>query len=138
MYPTSRTSRLAMLGACVVLIGAGLWTLVSPPRTYESELSDALTVMWGLMLLGGGVICLAAHLARRLLWETPGLVLAIGGVVIYAVLSWQQILTGTWGSGVRGMLLIWITLILVSRLADASRAIREARIREARRHREGS
>lgn len=93
---------------------AGTWVIVSPPLSYDG-LGLALTTAWGAMLATGSGLCLVAHLFRRYQIELPGLALALGGIVIYAYLSWQQTLTGSLGSGPRACLLILLALWIVAR-----------------------
>ena len=39
---------------------AGVWVLVSPPKSYDA-LDLALTTVWGAFLLGGSLLVGAAH-----------------------------------------------------------------------------
>ena len=81
-------------------MGAGAWVLVSPPQSYDA-LGLTLTTVWGAFLLGGSLLVMAAHALRKYKIEIPGLVLALGGVVIYDYLSWLQTFTTAPGSGPR-------------------------------------
>lgn len=112
--PNLRVWRVAMVGAWLCGVVAGGWVIVSPPLTYDG-LGLALTTTWGAMLALGSGLCMVAHLLRRYQIELPGLALALGGVVIYAYLSWQQTLTGSLGSGPRACLLILLALWIIAR-----------------------
>ena len=93
---------------------AGVWVLVSPPVSYEG-LGLALTTMWGLMLAVGSGLCALAHLLQKYKLELPGLVLTLGGVVIYGYLSWEAVLTSSPGSGPRALLLVLLASWIIAR-----------------------
>lgn len=112
--PRLRTWRAAMIIGWTAGIAAGVWVLTDPPLSYDG-LGLALTTTWGAMLALGSGLCMVAHLLRRYQIELPGLALALGGVVIYAYLSWQQTLTGSLGSGPRACLLILLALWIIAR-----------------------
>lgn len=125
-YPASWLDR-----GVVVLIGlgaaaAGAWVLISPPRSYEA-LGALLTTAWGALLLVGGVLVAAAWAARSYKLELPGIVPVLGGLAIYAVLSWQQTLGDSLGSGPRALLITAGALIALYRLKQLIRASHRAR-----------
>lgn len=93
---------------------AGVWVLVSPPASYEG-LGLALTTMWGLMLAIGSGLCALAYVTQKYKLELPGLVLALGGIIIYAYLSWARALGDTPGSGPRALLLVLFASWIVAR-----------------------
>lgn len=93
---------------------AGAWVLVSPPVSYEG-LGLALTTMWGLMLAVGSGLCALALTTQKYKLELPGLVLALGGIIIYAYLSWARALGDTPGSGPRALLLVLLACWIVAR-----------------------
>ena len=105
---------------------AGAWVLVSPPKSYDA-LDLALTTVWGAFLLGGSLLVGAAHAFRKYKVEIPGLVLALGGVVIYDYLSWLQTFTTAPGSGPRACLLILLAALLVARIRLLMHIDRQAR-----------
>lgn len=105
---------------------AGVWVLVSPPASYEG-LGLALTTMWGLMLAIGSGLCALAHAFQCYKLELPGLVLALGGVVIYGYLSWEAVLTGSPGSGPRALLLVLLASRIIARVRVLFYLDRQAR-----------
>ena len=105
---------------------AGAWVLVSPPKSYDA-LDLALTTVWGAFLLGGSLLVGAAHAFRKYKVEIPGLVLALGGVVIYDYLSWLQTFTTAPGSGPRACLLILLAALIVARIRLLMHIDRQAR-----------
>ena len=98
----------------------------SPPKSYDA-LDLALTTVWGAFLLGGSLLVGAAHVFRKYKVEIPGLVLALGGEVIYDYLSWLQTFTTAPGSGPRALLLILLAALLVARIRLLMHIDRQAR-----------
>ena len=80
--PPLRVYKVAMVVGWVAGMVAGAWVLVSPPKSYDA-LDLTLTTVWGVFLLGGSLLVAGAHVFRKYKVEIPGLVLALGGVVIY-------------------------------------------------------
>lgn len=113
--PPLRTWRAAMVTGWAAGLIAGTWVLIDPPLSYEG-IGLALTIMWGAMLAIGSGLTAIGHLAQRYKIELPGLVLALGGVVIYDYLSWVQTLTTSPGSGPRALLLIVLACMLIARI----------------------
>lgn len=105
---------------------AGAWVLVSPPKSYGA-LGLTLTTVWGAFLLAGSLLVAGAHAFRKYKVEIPGLVLALGGVVIYDYLSWLQTFTTAPGSGPRACLLIVLAALLVARIRVLMHIDRQAR-----------
>lgn len=95
---------LAMILGGLQGLGAGLWVIVSPPQSYEG-IGAVLTTTWGILLVAGSVLILVAQLLRVHQLEIPGIVFALGGVVLYVYLSWEQTLTTSPGSGPRALFL---------------------------------
>ena len=124
--PPLRVYKVAMLVGWVAGMVAGAWVLVSPPKSYDA-LDLALTTVWGAFLLGGSLLVGAAHAFRKYKVEIPGLVLALGGVVIYDYLSWLQTFTTAPGSGPRAFLLILLAALLVARIRLLMHIDRQAR-----------
>lgn len=112
--PRLRVWQVAMILGWGAGAAAGVWVLASPPRSYEG-LGLALTTMWGLMLVIGSGLCVLGHALHRYKLELPGLVLALGGIVIYGYLSWQATLTDSPGSGPRALLLVLLACWIVAR-----------------------
>ena len=124
--PPLRVYKVAMVLGWVAGMVAGAWVLVSPPQSYDA-LDLTLTTVWGAFLLGGSLLVACAHVFRKYKVEIPGLVLALGGVVIYDYLSWLQTLTTAPGSGPRACLLILLAALLVARIRLLMHIDRQAR-----------
>lgn len=124
--PALRVYRVAAVTGWLCAMAAGVWVLVDPPRSYQG-LGAALTVAWGVMLAAGGIACAAAHALRRYQIELPGLVLALGGVSVYAYLSWVATFTDSLGSGPRALLLVLLACLIVTRIRSLLFIDRQAR-----------
>ena len=124
--PSLRVYKVAMVVGWVAGMVAGAWVLVSPPKSYDA-LDLTLTTVWGAFLLGGSLLVTCAHAFRKYKVEIPGLVLALGGVVIYDYLSWLQTFTTAPGSGPRACLLILLAALLVARIRLLMHIDRQAR-----------
>lgn len=116
-YPTPPlwSWTLVMVLGAVQGLGAGLWVILSPPKSYEG-IGASLTFAWGVLIAAGAVLILIAHLIRVHQLEIPGLVFALGGVAIYIYLSWEQTFGGSFGSGPRALFLGWNLTFLFARL----------------------
>ena len=124
--PSLRVYKVAMVVGWVAGMVAGAWVLVSPPKSYDA-LDLTLTTVWGAFLLGGSLLVAGAHVFRKYKVEIPGLVLALGGIVIYDYLSWLQTFTTAPGSGPRACLLILLAALLVARIRLLMHIDRQAR-----------
>ena len=124
--PPLRVYKVAMVLGWIAGMGAGAWVLVSPPKSYDT-IGLALTTVWGAFLFGGSLLVACAHAFRKYKIEIPGLVLALGGVAIYAYLSWHQTLTDSPGSGPRACLLLVLAALLVARIRILMHIDRQAR-----------
>ena len=124
--PPLRVYKVAMMVGWIAGMGAGAWVLVSPPQSYDA-LGLTLTTVWGAFLLGGSLLVACAHALRKYKIEIPGLILALGGVVIYDYLSWLQTFTTAPGSGPRACLLILLAALLVTRIRLLMHIDRQAR-----------
>ena len=124
--PPLRVYKVAMVLGWMAGMGAGAWVLVSPPKSYDA-LSLTLTTVWGAFLFGGSLLVACAHAFRKYKIEIPGLILALGGVMIYAYLSWAHTLTESLGSGPRACLLILLAALLVTRIRLLMHIDRQAR-----------
>ena len=124
--PPLRVYKVAMVLGWIAGMGAGAWVLVSPPKSYDA-LDLTLTTVWGAFLLGGSLLVACAQAFRKYKIEIPGLVLALGGVVIYDYLSWLQTFTTAPGSGARACLLVVLAALLVARIRLLMHIDRQAR-----------
>lgn len=105
---------------------AGAWVIINPPNPYEG-LGLALTTMWGVFLAVGSTLVVAGHTLREYKIEIPGLVLSLGGIAIYAYLSWVATLTDMPDSGPRASLLVLLACMVVARLRVLFYVDREGR-----------
>ena len=124
--PPLRLWQTSMILGWAAGIGAGTWVLASPPVSYTG-LSLALTTAWGLMLAVGCGLAAIGHTLQRYKLELPGLTLSLGGIVIYAYLSWQQTLTTSPGSGPRALILIAVACWIIARIRVLIYLDRQAR-----------
>ena len=124
--PPLRVYKVAMVLGWIAGMGAGAWVLVSPPQSYDA-LGITLTTVWGAFLLGGSLLVACAHAFRKYKIEITGLILALGGVSIYAYLSWYATFTDSPGSGPRACLLLVLAALLVGRIRLLMHIDRQAR-----------
>lgn len=124
--PPLKVYRAVMVLGWLAGVAAGSWVLVSPPKSYDA-IGLTLTAVWGAFLIIGSALVAAGHLFRKYKFEIPGLVLSLGGVVIYCYLSWQQTLGSSPGSGPRALLLVLLACLIVARLRVLLFTDREAR-----------
>ena len=96
-------------------VGAGVWALVRPPMSYDG-VTVWLATLWGALLLAGSTGVLAGHVLRRHRMELAGLWPALGGVVLYAALSWQATLTDSPGTGTRAFLMVLLSCLIAARI----------------------
>lgn len=118
--------RAVMILGWVSVCAAGVWVLVSPPVSYTS-IGLALTTAWGLMLAVGCCLVTIGHALQRYKLELPGLTLALGGITIYAYLSWQQTIGTSPGSGPRALILVAVACWIVARIRVLIYLDRQAR-----------
>lgn len=124
--PPLRVYKVAMVLGWVAGMAAGAWVLISPPKSYDT-LGLTLTAVWGVFLFAGSLLTMFGHAFRKYKIEIPGLILALGGVVIYDYLSWLQTFTSAPGSGARACLLIVLAALLVARIRILMHIDRQAR-----------
>lgn len=124
--PPLATYRVFSVAGWAAGAASGLWVLISPPNSYEG-LGTLLTIAWGVFLLAGSLLCTIGHAVRRYHLELPGLVLALGGVVIYDYLSWVATFTDSPGSGPRALLLALLATAIITRLRILLHIDRQAR-----------
>lgn len=101
--------------ACVALAP---YILVFPPVSYEG-FGLVASVGWGVMAGAGAVLILIGNLRKAYLVEAPGVMLVTAGVAIYALLSWEQTIHTSPGSGPRALLLVtFISAFLLDRALE--------------------
>lgn len=101
--------------ACLALAP---YILVYPPVSYEG-FGFVASMGWGLLAGAGAGLILIGNLRKAYLIEAPGVMLVTVGVAIYAILSWEQTLTASPGSGLRALLLItFISSFLLDRALE--------------------
>ena len=125
-YPSTLLGRLPGAAVGLLIAAAGAWVLISPPLSY-SGLGLVLTNAWGALLTLGGVLVATGWAARSYKLELPGIVPALGGLAIYAFLSWQQTLGDSLGSGPRALILTAGMLLAAIRLRALIRVSCDAR-----------
>lgn len=102
------------------------WILAFPPVTYQG-LGLFAAYGWGVMFGAGALLIATGHLFEAHRIEIPGVGLVLGGLVLYLLLSWHQVFTGTTGSGSRALLLVPFAAERLARglrLAGHDRSIR--------------
>ena len=124
--PNLASYKLFMVAGWLAGIAAGLWVIINPPKPYEG-IGLTLTTTWGAFLVAGGALVAIGHAARKYKIEIPGLLLSLGGVVIYDYLSWVQTFTDTLGSGPRALLLALLACLIMARLRVLWHVDREGR-----------
>ncbi|GAB4094901.1 hypothetical protein GCM10028787_03760 [Brachybacterium horti] len=124
--PNLRIWRAAMILGWLRGAVAGVWVLVDPPKSYQG-IGLTLTIMWGIMLAVGSAATALAHAIRSYQIEIPGLILALGGIVVYDHLSWQATFGDSHGSGPRALLLALLAFLVVGRIRMLLYIDREAR-----------
>lgn len=125
-YPQTLPERLAGALVGLAVAGAGAWVLISPPLSYEG-IGALLTNVWGALLATGGVLIATGWSMRSYKLELPGVTFALGGLAIYALLSWQQTLGESLGSGPRALLITAGAVIALLRLVRLAHTSRDAR-----------
>ena len=101
--------------ACVALAP---YILVFPPVSYEG-FGFVASMGWGVMAGAGAVLILIGNLRKAYLVEAPGVMLTTAGVAIYAILSWEQTITSSPGSGLRALLMVtFISAFLLDRAME--------------------
>lgn len=125
-YSTGLPARIGCAVLMLCVAAAGVWVLVDPPQSYQG-LGSTLTTAWGALLAAGGVVSALAWAIRSYKLELPGMALVVGGLLIYALLSWQQTFGTSPGSGPRALLISACTIAAVIRVVDLIRTSRQAR-----------
>ena len=105
----------AMILGAIQGLGAGLWVIISPPKSYVG-IGATLTLTWGILIVTGSALVLIAHIVRVHQLEIPGIVFALGGLAIYVYLSWEATFGTSPGSGPRAFFLGWLLCFLLTRL----------------------
>lgn len=115
----------------LIVAGIGTAALFAPPLTIANEIGPALTIIWGVLLVTGATLGLLGCLLLPEPWwrwiEQSGIILAAGGVTIYAYVVTSLHFTA---SGSRLVQLGFIALGLASLalrwtlISDPTRAMR--------------
>ena len=113
--PRDRVWLALMVAAWVAGVAGGAWVLVYPPRSYAG-LSLGLSLLWGALLGAGSLAVLAGHLMRRHRVELAGLWPVLGGILLYAGLSWGSVVTDSPGSGARACLILLLACLVAARI----------------------
>ena len=113
--PRDRVWLALMVVAWVAGVAGGVWVLVYPPRSYEG-LGLGLSLLWGALLGVGSLAVLAGYLMRRHRVELAGLWPALGGILLYAGLSWESVFAGSPGSGARACMIVLLACLVAARI----------------------
>ena len=115
-YPHSLTVADKILTVLMYVFAAGVapWILTFPPVSYEG-FGLVASVGWGILVGVGAVLMLTGELKRSHYVELPGVMLMGAGLLTYTMLSWEQTLTYSTGSGARALLLAAGTVWLARR-----------------------
>ena len=99
-YPhfTSVADKILTVLMYALAAGVAPWILTFPPVSYEG-LGLVASVGWGILVGVGAVLMLAGELKRSHYVELPGVMLMGAGLLTYAMLSWEQTLGTSPGSG---------------------------------------
>ena len=101
--------------ACVALAP---YILVFPPVSYEG-FGLVASVWWGVMAGAGAALILIGNLRKAYLVEAPGIMLTTAGVAVYTLLSWEQTISSSPGSGPRALLMVtFLTAFLLDRALE--------------------
>lgn len=115
-YPhhTSVTDKLLTVLMYVLAAGVAPWILAFPPVSYEG-FGLVASVGWGVLVGVGAVLMLVGELKRSHYVELPGVMLVGAGLLTYTMLSWEQTLNYSLGSGARALLIAAGSVWLVRR-----------------------
>ena len=112
-YPHSMSVTDKLLTVLMYALAAGVapWILAFPPVSYEG-FGLVASVGWGILVGVGAVLMLVGELKRSHYVELPGVMLAGAGLLTYTMLSWEQTLSSSPGSGARALLIaagsVWL------------------------------
>ena len=115
-YPhfTSVTDKLLTILMYALAAGVAPWILTFPPVSYEG-FGLVASVGWGILVGVGAVLMLIGELKRSHYVELPGVILMGAGLLTYAMISWEQTLNASPGSGARALLIAAGTVWLARR-----------------------
>ena len=115
-YPhfTSVTDKLLTVLMYALAAGVAPWILTFPPVSYEG-FGLVASVGWGILVGVGAVLMLIGELKRSHYVELPGVMLMGAGLLTYAMISWEQTLNVSPGSGARALLIAAGTVWLARR-----------------------
>ena len=112
-YPHRMTVTDKILTVLMYALAAGVapWILTFPPVSYEG-FGLVASVGWGILVGVGAVLMLIGELKRSHYVELPGVMLMGAGLLTYAMISWEQTLNVSPGSGARALLVaagsVWL------------------------------
>lgn len=102
--PPSRWHTAILVTGWIVGGFAAPWILAFPPLTYEG-IGLVASYGWGVMYGIGSLLIAYANAREDYRVEIPGIGLVLGGLAVYLILTWGQVLGGVLGTGSRGLLL---------------------------------
>ena len=119
-YPHRMSTADKVLTVLMYALAAGVapWILTFPPVSYEG-LGLVASVGWGVMAGAGAALILIGNLRKAYLVEAPGIMLTTAGVAVYTLLSWEQTISSSPGSGPRALLMVtFLTAFLLDRALE--------------------
>lgn len=90
------------------------WIIKFPPVSYEG-MGLVASYGWGVMVGIGSVLIAIANGKADYRFEIPGIALVLGGLIVYLILSWDQVFGGSTGSGSRALVLSPFVAVLLAR-----------------------
>lgn len=104
--PSSRLETAIVAGGWLIGALVAPWILTFPPVTYEG-MGLVASYGWGVMFGAGAILIAIGHMREEYRIEIPGIGLVLGGIAVYLILTWGQVIAaGSMGSGSRGLLLV--------------------------------
>lgn len=113
--PPSRWHTALLVASWAVGGAVAPWILTFPPVTYQG-FGLVASYGWGVMFGAGALLIALANARAEYRIEVPGVGLVLGGLTIYLILSWGQVVTGSTGSGSRALILIPFVGVQLARL----------------------
>lgn len=113
--PAARTMRTA--GYTAVMAG-GFGTAIYTPGSIEDVLGPAVTTLWSVLLIGGGLVAAVGSISQRWDLEYPALPFALAGMSIYLVALWSITLDDNLSRSSQTFLITAFAFVLAARWFD--------------------
>ena len=111
----------------LLLASAGVAFLAFPPMSYQ-DAAAWLPIAWAVLMLAPGLLAAAGCFVPRHRWEWVAAWLMSGGVGIYALAAWGQVMADGTGHLGRAFLLSAFAVLLVSRAREVAEDSESARL----------